>query len=115
MAIVPTEKMAPAMYTPPDQEGNPDPTRFRLKPLDGMEYLEVMPHIVVKDGFINYDGEGMVKLIRFGLVGWENFRDDGEEIPFSPFNVRRLTPLRLQGIAREIANRSQLTEDEAGN
>lgn len=111
-------KIAPAWFTPADEEGKEDAARYRIRPLDGMEFLEVAPHMYLDaSGYIHYDGKGMQILIRYGLMDWENHFDPetGECIEFNREALRRIPPLRLKVIAQEIADRTQLTEGERKN
>lgn len=118
MATNVQNKITPDWYVPEEEKDKADAARYRIRPLDGMEYLEVVPHMFVDaDGYIRYDGKAMQILIRYGLEGWENHCDPetGKELEFSRDAVRRLPPLRLKMLAQEIANRSQLTEGERKN
>lgn len=117
MAYYVQNKISPDWFTPSDEKEKASPARYKVRPLDGMEFLEVVPHVTIVDGFIHYDGKGMQILIRRGLLDWEGHTDPdtGNVLEFSADAVSRIPPLRLKAIAYEIANRSQLTEGEAKN
>ena len=61
------------------------PTRFKVRGLDGSQQAEVMPDcLMVSDDDIRITAPAMYKIIKYGLVDWENFDDaDGGPVRFS--------------------------------
>lgn len=110
-------------------------TKFKLRSLSAGEQAKV------KDSTAGWENEtgrmqmnsGTVELmaLRFGLVGWEGFRDaSGNEVEFdgtkrkvngvsimqpSDAALSRLAPRHRMELAEQITNHGSLTPDEVGN
>lgn len=117
MAIKPINGLVPEWFTPTSQQGDDNPTRVKIRPLDGMQHMEVMMHVdVAGSGDLFVDAKGMGLALKFGMVEWENFTDDkGLPIPCTPDNYGKLPSNDLAEIGRTIINRSNLTEDARKN
>jgi len=87
-------------------EKEDNPTRWKIKRLDGVQYIEVC-----RAGAVDYN-----LAIMYGLVGWENFNDfDGNPVKYSAANIKRIPPLYLQDIGFEIMLKSELKGDARKN
>lgn len=118
MAIKATSVIKPDWYTPEDEKEEESPTRFKLKPLDGIQYMDVMSEVAKNlDGDIQITGRGLKLVVKWGVVGWENFvdPDTGKEIKYSPHNMQRVPPLVLSELVSEILERSEIGEDQTKN
>lgn len=118
MAIKAISTIKPDWYTPQCEEGEDEPTRFKLKPLDGTQYLDVMSEVTTSlDGDIQVTGRGLKLAAKWGVVGWENFSDPetGKEIKYSAVNVPRVPPVILSELVGVILERSELGEDQTKN
>lgn len=103
MQETPAEVLLPEWFTPEDDDGNPIVASFKLRPLNGMEYLEVMSLGVVSGKNFNTSHEGKEFLVRRGLVDWKTMEaSNGDPIPFSIDNA--YTELSA-GVLLEIANK----------
>lgn len=117
MAITAISKLTAEDYIAQSDREDESPTRFRLRPLNGLQYMEVISELSRgDDGQLRISGKGMKLALQYGLVGWSNFRDsDGKEIKFNPVNVEKIPPVILSELAGEIINRSEIGEDERKN
>ena len=115
MALNALSKVAPQWYTPDDEKGDDQPARFRLRPLTPPQLEEVFE--IDASGNINIPLEHYGRVLRNGLVDWENVNDPETGKPFkcTAFNHARLpSPLRME-LAGEIIAASQITEDDKKN
>jgi hypothetical protein len=110
MAITAIKGIAPDWFEP-EQTGE-NPTRFKLKPLNGLNYLELLAGL---DGQ-KLTARSIDAALQYGLVAWENFKDfDGNEIEHSVRNFERIPPMTINAIVNEIMNISQLSGEERKN
>lgn len=113
MAITALSGLAPYWYTPEEERGEPAAAQFKLKPLNGMQFIEVMHHgEMLPDGerFVT-DYSGLQLLLKYGLLDWKNIdAENGDPLPFSRRNFEVLPAEILQEIGREIMRRSALAE-----
>lgn len=90
-------------FTPNDQKENDQPTRYKLKPLDGLQFYEVCNNGEFRgdDSFIP-NQTGRLLLLRYGMKEWENVLDHKDK-PLK-FNISRIR-LIPTGHLSEIVNR----------
>lgn len=117
MPITAIDNLSPSWYTPECEKDEENPTRFNLRPLDGLEYMEVIAEVTkLESGDFSISSRGMQKAIRSGVVGWENFLgSNGKDIKFSPHNINKIPPLILQELASEVIERSELGAEAEKN
>ena len=101
-------------YTPEEEEGDENPTRFKLKPLSQFDLMEVfMEGHWSDDGVFIANHRGCVIMLRKGLRDWEEFFDhNGEPIKFTRSNQNLIPAPVLIKIANKIMNGSIVTDDE---
>lgn len=106
-------------YVPLSERDSATPTRFNLRPLDGIERLDVSFY---RDelGNLSLSSAAAKAALKHGLIGWENLLDEtGSPVLFSPVdrdaNLKRLPAELVAELATEIFVRSVLTEDERKN
>lgn len=117
MAITPLSGLVADWYTPEQDGDDAGKTRFKIKPLDGLQYyeLQTITRIVQVDKVGNMlpNIEAVRLSLNYGLVDWENLNDaNGEPIAYSADNVGLLPSDVLYALANEIAARSALSEDQ---
>jgi len=117
MASVTINKLSLRDYILPSQADDTNPTRYKIRPMNGMEHMDVLSITDLdENGHMRYKGPALKKVINYGLKGWENLlNSDGEEVKFSPAEINNLSPIDLHYIATEIINISELTGDERKN
>lgn len=104
-------------FTPEDQKDDEQPTRYKLKPLDGIQFMEVAANgDTLADGTFMPNHRGRLLLLRYGMKDWENVIDhDGEKLEF---NLARLKFIRAQHLvecSNELLTRSAMGDDDAKN
>jgi len=117
MSINITTGLTNEKYIPESQKNEVNPAEFNLKPLSGLEYMEVMSEMFqAEDGSIRMPGSALRLAISYGLKGWKNFFDEtGEDVPFSKPNVGRLPATVLSDLANKIISISELGVAERKN
>jgi len=104
MAITICEKLVTDWYTPESEKDEAEPTRFRIKPMNGSQALQVL------------NTENLQLALTFGLIDWENVKNaNGEQVEFKKPRISMLHANLLSEIANEIVSRSNLTGDEIKN
>lgn len=105
------EVLAPTPYAPAGGDGD-EPVRFILRPLSGMEWLEVEYHL---PGNGRWNGAATKAALKCGLVGWENFADSAGPVPFladKDANIARLSAALILELRREIESRTVLAIED---
>lgn len=111
-----------------------DQTVFKLSVLNAAEYAEIEDSTVVGDrehGFRTQSGSTILRVLRLGLRGWSNLRnEEGEEVTFATRTVNggrrgavqqptdetlsRLLPAWRRELCNAITEGNTVDEDEAG-
>jgi len=111
MTIYALEGFAEQVFTPEHQEKEDNPTRFKIKPLDGESFTNLY---LMLDG-TRLTGDSVSYALRMGLVGWENYMDSKGAVAFSLHNARNIPMLDRIAIASEIYSISMLSEAQVKN
>lgn len=110
MAITAMTGLAPEWFTPTQPESD-RPTRIKIRPLTGLENLEVSAEIGGGD-----IGQAQKIALRFGVVDWENVDDErGNPLQFSHENLKFLPVSALSEIAIRIIRGSKMDDDKTKN
>jgi len=117
MSITAAKGFIPEKYIPESQKNETPPAEFTLKPLTGLEYMEVMSEMYRDDkGQIHMPGTALTLAINYGLKGWKNFIDeDGEDVGFSKQAIAFLPAVELSELADKIIAISELGVAERKN
>jgi len=117
MAIVAQAKVLESDYIIESDRDSETPTIFKLKPMDGQQYMGVMAEANMdQDGMMTFSERTMKNTLRYGLVGWNNFPDEeGKEVKFSRHNFGRIPVTELTELFSEIIRISSISEDESKN
>jgi len=117
MSIKALEKIIASDFITEGDKDDDEPTKFKLKAMDGQQYMGVMAEgNETPEGNITFSDRTMRFTLKHGLVGWSNFNDaDGKEIKFSRLNFGRIPVGTLTEIFTEIINRSSPDEDDSKN
>lgn len=115
MAIVVRSKLIPEVYTPKSEIDAPSPTVFTLKPLNGIEYTDVMCHLMDDgDGNQRISSIGLRKLIKYGVTHVDGLIDEkGKNV--KKFTPEMLDPVLLSELASKILEISDIQEAERKN
>lgn len=104
MAITESDKVTPHWFTPASEEDEENPLEFKIKPLTGPQYLQVL------------NKQDLDYAITCGLLDWKNyFNKNGNQIQFRRTKLNGLPPSILSELANEICAISRLTGEEQKN
>lgn len=115
MAIHALRGIAAEWYTPGSEEGEENPTRFKLKPLTPPQLESVMD--LSATGNISIPLKNYGEVLKMGLVDWENFNDPEMDQPIKAgiTNHHRIpSTIRIE-LGAEIISRSSLSGDQGKN
>lgn len=111
MPIQPMTGLQPEDFVPEDQEGDGEPTSFRIQPLNGEQFNNVMALFQqLPDGQMTYSGQAITLCLRYGLTDWSNFG-----VKFSVHNHKLIPAAVRTAIFARIIEISSLDEDEIKN
>lgn len=109
--------IAPEWYTLGIDEGEDDPVRFYLKPLDGMAWTTVlMGSYDPSTGAV--DTAGIVKAFKLGVKDWENIEDadkPGKPLKFSALAMGKLQPGWIMEVGAHVMKISRIGESDSKN
>lgn len=112
MGITALSGLEPEWFEP-KQPGDDEKTAFLLKPLTGVEYMQVFMHMLADDEGVGLSERGVTNAIKFGLIGWRNFNNaSGEAIPFSRANFDFINGMVLIAIAEKILEISEPSNNQ---
>lgn len=80
---------APFWYTPRGDVGRENPTRFKIRGLDGNELGYVSPELRIDEAkrmVTGASGRGLELALQYGLLDWENFANDTGPVAYAPAN-----------------------------
>lgn len=88
MPIKALNPFVPFWYVPTPEKGVENPTRFKIRGLNGTEQGYIQPEIRVDSSFMvtGLSGKGLELALQYGLSDWENFANDAGAVAFSPAN-----------------------------
>ncbi len=116
MAITIRERLAPSWYTPKSEQDEANPTRFRVQPLDGLQHMEVLGEVELRDGRAIISARGFRLCAQGGIVGWEGVSDgDGKPVEFAPSKLRLVDADVLLEVGLHIYNLTEFGEDAEKN
>jgi len=115
MTIKALNPFAPFWWTPPGEMESPNPTRFKIRGLDGNEQGYVMPEIVVDPGARfprGLSGRGVEIALGYGLLDWENFANDKGPVACVPGNFGLIDHVTRTQLAIQILAASYVLPEE---
>lgn len=118
MAIRAADPITPFWYTPESEKDKEGPTRFHLKPLDGVEMFEVKSRVKFEDGNLVIPAGCARSVLQASMLGWENFIDGTGPIEFSAnraVNIKRIPVEMVDELFNAILNCSAVSETARKN
>lgn len=116
MARKALDPITPFWWTPDDQKDDPKPARYKIRPLTGMQKIEINTDLKICPVGLIISAAGVRNVLRHGLLGWENIEDaNGADVPFSDnidTNLARLSDQELIAISNRILQASDIGADE---
>ena len=109
--------LVPEWFTPSGQEDSESPARFKLKPMDGMQFVDFCSEAkILPNGGMVPTRKGSEIAFKACLIDWENFVDQNEKpIKFSPHNFKLIPAEIISEIVGEITSRASMSEDDEKN
>lgn len=120
MAVTVREQIAPSWYTPGSEKAESNPTRFRVRPLNGVERLEVFGELSTdkKTGTTMLTAKGVTICASYGVIGWDGpaSRDaSGKDRLWSASTLRMLEPMLIHELGLHVFNITELGADAEKN
>lgn len=116
MAIRALTGIAAEWFTPPSQEGEDSPARFKLQPMNGEQFNMVLPDVLITEESAKINGDGVRQILAYGLIDWEGVEgSEGSALSCNRQNHKFLPGFVRLEIASEIFRRSIVSEDERKN
>lgn len=115
MAIKALNPFAPAWYTPRAELGSPNPTRFKIRGLDGTEQGYLVPELTIDPvlrTISGMTGKGLELALAYGLLDWENFANDKGPVAFVPGNFNLIDYKTRIELAMQILTASYVQPEE---
>lgn len=111
MAIKALTGLVPEWFTPEVEKGSDDAARFKLKPLDSKQMVEIQGHRMNEGGI---SPEGLYRTFEMALIDWENVNDvQDRPLKCTRTNIKAI-PIEIiaECGAQAIANSFVSEEDE---
>jgi hypothetical protein len=104
-------------YIPISEREDAQPLTFKLKPLDGLQYLEISSDSKTDaEGNMYLTGSAYKLAAMYGIVTWNNFYDaNGAEVKFSRNNIKSIPVNTLYELVGEILRASSLDGEQQKN
>lgn len=117
MTIHAKNTFTPVIFTPDSEKDSDDPTTFTLKPLNGLEYMQVLNNTTIDDnGVTKLSATGLELALRHGLTGANNLiGENGKPITLNRFTMKTLSAVLLIEIANAILEASEIDGEERKN
>ena len=116
MTIKAAEGVSEYWYTPESEQDEENPTRFKLKPFNEDQKVDVLTGISINENDdVMLNASAIRRSLKYGLVDWEHFEGSGGPIRFGRNNFR-LIPWDIQvELAGELIRVSTISEADEKN
>src|SRR3990172_10202250 len=115
MTIKALNPIAPFWYPPRSEAGAPNPTRFKIRGLNGTEQGYLVPEMtfdVIGRTTTGMSGRGLELALAYGLMDWENFANGTGPVAFAPANFGLLDYTLRVELAWQIFAASYVDAEE---
>lgn len=101
----------------PGQKDDEEKARFKLKPLNQIDYYEAISNsVVLEDGTLIPNRMGLLTALKRGLVDWEGVADQNDRpLKFSSVNFQHIPAPVLSRIFGELLDRSDVDVKQEKN
>lgn len=114
MSITANTGLVPEWFTPESEKGEDDAARFKLKPLDSKQMVEIQTYLTAEGGSIG--AEGLYRAFEISLLEWENINDgQGRPLKSTRTNIKVIPIEIIAECGAHAISISFLTEDETKN
>jgi len=113
MSITALTGLVPEWYMPDSEKESDDPARFKLKPLDSKQMVEIQAFHQATGGI---SPEGLYRSMEISILEWENVNDvNGKKLKCTRHNVKFIPVETIAEIGAHAISISFLSEDEEKN
>jgi hypothetical protein len=113
MSITANTGLVPEWFTPTSQEGEDNPARFKVKPLDSKEMVEVQAFHTAEKGI---GAQGLYHAFEISIIEWENVNDgQGKALKCTRTNVKAIPIDVIAEAGAHAISISFLSDDEIKN
>ena len=113
MSITALTGLVPEWFTPDSQKGEDDPARFKVKPLDSKQMVEIQAHHKESGGIA---AEGLYRAMEISILEWENVNDDnGKPLKCTRHNVKAIPIEVIAEVGAHAISVSFLNEEDEKN
>lgn len=112
MSITALTGLVPEWFTPESQKDEDDPARFKVKPLDSKQMVEIQQFHT--DAGIA--AEGLYRAMEISILEWENVFDaQGKKLKCTRHNVKAIPIEIIAEVGAHAISVSFITEDDEKN
>lgn len=115
MALTLKTSMTEEWYELEGQEGDENPARVKLKPLNGEQLDRAMEGAILEGANAGMSSKGIKSALRDGIADWENINDENGPVECKPKKYHLLSWSSRAELATVIINRSNMSEDQQKN
>ena len=115
MTIKALNPVAPFWYTPIGELSAQNPTKFKIRGLDGTEQGYVIPELTLDTigrTISGMTGRGLELTLSYGLLDWQNFANDKGPVAFVAQNFNLIDHATRVELAMQILTASYVSEAE---
>jgi len=113
MAITALTGLVPEWYTPEDEKESDDAARFKLRPLDSKQMVEIQGYASETKGIA---AEGLYRAFELSILDWENVNDgNGKALKCTRNNIKNIPVEIIAECGAQAISVSFLSEDEEKN
>ena len=113
MSITALTGLVPEWFTPEVEKGSDDAARFKLKPLDSKQMVEIQGHRQPEGGIA---AEGLYRSFEMSLMDWENVNDvQGKALKCTRTNIKAIPIEIIAECGAQAIAISFISEDEEKN
>jgi len=113
MSITALTGIVPEWFTPDSQKESDNPARFKLKPLDSKQMVEIQGFHTAEGGIAP---AGLYRAFEISIMDWENVNDrNGKPLKCNRGNVKAIPIEVIAELGAETISVSFLTDDDEKN
>lgn len=112
MAIKAITDLTPEWFTPEGQEGDENPVKFLIKPLNGLQHAEIIGELRQEGEGFRITTDGITKALKYGLEDWIGVEGESGPINYQFKNLKYLPGDYHHLVAGEILRKTTISEDE---
>jgi len=113
MSITALTGLVPEWFTPDSQKESDNPARFKVKPLDSKQMVEIQAFHKESGGI---SPEGLYRAMEISILEWENiFGPNEKPLKCTRHNVKAIPIEVIAEVGAHAISISFLTEDEEKN